>query len=109
MCAVRASNARRRVPLRWQAGCFSLTVERKPFHAHGLAAHIEDVVVDDSRRGTGLGRALLAAASALAEQLGCCSVSLNVRRARIPCITQPARSRSTIAGGASVVMRDAAS
>ena len=64
-----------------QVGCFSLSVERRPFDARGLVGHLEDVVVDDTKRGSGLGRALIRAAAELAAQLGCHRLSLNVRRA----------------------------
>lgn len=40
--------------------------------------HLEDVVIDSSRRGIGLGRAMVTASISLAEQLGCCQLMLNV-------------------------------
>ncbi|KAL1519388.1 hypothetical protein AB1Y20_022913 [Prymnesium parvum] len=60
-------------------GCFSLSVQRQPFNNPGLVAHLEDVVVDRSERGTGLGRAMIKAAVIMAEQLGCMRVCLNCK------------------------------
>ncbi|KAL3932020.1 MAG: hypothetical protein SGPRY_000877 [Prymnesium sp.] len=61
-------------------GCFSISVQRRPFHACGLVGHLEDVVIDSSRRGIGLGRAMVTASIFLAEQLGCCQLLLNCKQ-----------------------------
>ena len=60
------------------AGC--LGVFRTP---SGLHAHIEDVIVDESMRGQGLGEALVNALLDIARQMGLKGVSLtcNPRRA----------------------------
>lgn len=49
----------------------------------GLRAWIEDVVVDDSARGTGVGLALTEAMLARARELGCVTVDLTSRPSRV--------------------------
>lgn len=48
----------------------------------GLRAWIEDVVVDDETRGQGAGQALVEAALAYADELGCRTVDLTSRPSR---------------------------
>jgi GNAT superfamily N-acetyltransferase len=48
----------------------------------GRAAHIDELVVDDKRRGDGVGTALVEAAIAYARGLGCKRIDLNTNRAR---------------------------
>ena len=45
----------------------------------GLVGHLEDVVVDGGRRGSGLGRALLIAALETARRSGCDRLRLNCK------------------------------
>jgi predicted GNAT family acetyltransferase len=52
-------------------GCGTLLLERKLIRGAGVAGHIEDVVVDASARGRGLGKLLLDALVARARQAGC--------------------------------------
>jgi glucosamine-phosphate N-acetyltransferase len=49
----------------------TLLVERKLIRNAGCAGHVEDVVVDASARGRGVGKALLDALVAKARALGC--------------------------------------
>jgi len=55
----------------------TLLVERKFIHEAGFAAHIEDVVSDESVRGKGLGKKIIEALILLAEQCGCYKVILD--------------------------------
>ena len=48
-----------------------MLVERKLIRNAGCAGHVEDVVVDASARGRGVGKALLDALVAKARALGC--------------------------------------
>src|SRR5262249_55840754 len=48
----------------------------------GRAAYIDELVIDDRRRGQGIGTALLEAALAHARGLGCKRVDLSTARAR---------------------------
>ena len=60
-------------------GCISLLLERMPA-SEGLGplvARLEDVVVDESTRGTGLGRAMVLSALDLARERGATSATLN--------------------------------
>ena len=52
-------------------GSATLLIEPKLIHGGSSAGHIEDVVVLDSWRGTGLGRTLVRRLVALAAQRGC--------------------------------------
>ncbi len=60
-------------------GTLTLVVFRIPT---GLRALVEDVVVDESGRGRGVGTALTTAALARARQLGCRTVELTSRPTR---------------------------
>jgi ribosomal protein S18 acetylase RimI-like enzyme len=60
-------------------GMLTLVVYRTPTGVHGV---IEDVVVDASARGRGIGEALTREALARAEAAGAASVSLTSRPAR---------------------------
>ena len=51
--------------------CGTLLVERKLIRGAGCAGHVEDVVVDETARGRGVGKALLDALVAKAKALGC--------------------------------------
>ena len=51
--------------------CGTLLLERKLIRGAGVAGHVEDVVVDASARGTGVGKLLLDALVARARQAGC--------------------------------------
>ena len=58
-------------------GSATLLLEPKLIHSCSSAGHIEDVVVLDSWRGTGLGRTLVRRLVALAAQRGCYKVLLD--------------------------------
>jgi ribosomal protein S18 acetylase RimI-like enzyme len=60
-------------------GCLTLVVFRLPT---GMRAWIEDVVVDDTARGHGVGAALNIAAIARAEELGARTLDLTSRPSR---------------------------
>ena len=51
--------------------CGTLLLERKLARGLGRCGHVEDVVVDASVRGRGVGRLLLDALVAAAQQAGC--------------------------------------
>ncbi len=51
------------------------------FHAGGPVVWVEEVMVDDERRGTGVGRALMEAAEDRARTSGAAYVALATRRA----------------------------
>jgi GNAT superfamily N-acetyltransferase len=51
------------------------------FHAGGPVLWVEEVMVDDDRRGAGVGRSLMAAAEDLARTGGAAYVALATRRA----------------------------
>lgn len=57
--------------------CGTLVLERKLIRACGTCGHVEDVVVDASARGRGVGKLLLAALTELARQKGCYKVILD--------------------------------
>lgn len=70
-------------------GCASLLLEHDGSSSHGagggvIEAHIEDVVVDSSTRGTGLGKALILALVELARGKGARRVLLNCSEANEP-------------------------
>lgn len=58
-------------------GSATLLVERKMLRNCGLVGHIEDVVVDKSARGTGVGRELIERLATTAKELGCYKVILD--------------------------------
>ncbi|MBT0769423.1 GNAT family N-acetyltransferase [Kineosporia sp. J2-2] len=51
------------------------------FHANGLIAWVEELIVDESARGHGLGAGLMRAAQDWARAAGCAYLSLATRRA----------------------------
>lgn len=57
--------------------CGTLVVERKLARGLGRCGHVEDVVVDSSVRGRGVGRLLLDALVAEAQKVGCYKVILD--------------------------------
>jgi GNAT superfamily N-acetyltransferase len=62
-------------------GC--LSIHAVPYFEHtGRWARIESMVVDEALRGTGVGKALLQAAEALAERWGCLAVEVTSSRRR---------------------------
>ena len=79
--------------------CVSILFERLPPSngLGGLAARIEDVVVDASARGTGLGRALITGACELAAERGATAATLNCSEANEPFYRKCGFARS--AGG----------
>jgi GNAT superfamily N-acetyltransferase len=56
--------------------------QRPQIRLGGRAANIDELVVEERRRGEGIGTALLEAAIAYARGLGCKRVDLNTARAR---------------------------
>ncbi|KAJ8906612.1 hypothetical protein NDN08_003105 [Rhodosorus marinus] len=65
-------------------GCGSLVVERKLIHSCGLVGHVEDIVVDESFRGKGAGKALLEKLSGKAKEVGCYKATLDCQDDRVP-------------------------
>lgn len=61
-------------------GTASLLLERKLIRAGALCAHIEDVVVDSSARGLGLGRRLVEHLTSIARARGAYKVILDCSR-----------------------------
>lgn len=57
--------------------CGTLLIERKFIHQCALLAHIEDIVVDGSERGRGLGRLMIAQLEHLAFKAGCYKITLD--------------------------------
>lgn len=55
----------------------TLLLERKFIHAGGLAGHVEDVVVDETIRGKGLGKRIVETLRNLAQDAGCYKVVLD--------------------------------
>jgi glucosamine-phosphate N-acetyltransferase len=55
----------------------TLILEPKFIHKNGRVAHIEDVVVDKSKHGLGIGKKLLEALVNVAKNNGCYKVILN--------------------------------
>jgi glucosamine-phosphate N-acetyltransferase len=58
-------------------GSATLFIERKLIHSCGRVGHIEDVVVDQSCRGSGIGGMLLDDLTTRAQRCGCYKVILN--------------------------------
>ena len=52
-------------------GSITILIERKVIHNMGKVAHIEDVVVDNNIRGTGMGKKLINKAVAISKAAGC--------------------------------------
>jgi glucosamine-phosphate N-acetyltransferase len=61
--------------------CGTLLVERKLIRNAGCAGHVEDVVVDATFRGGGVGKLLLSALVAAARAAGCYKVILDCSEA----------------------------
>jgi ribosomal protein S18 acetylase RimI-like enzyme len=60
---------------------YLLATSHPAFHANGLVAWVEEVMVAEPARGTGVGRQLMAAAEARARRRGARYVALATRRA----------------------------
>jgi GNAT superfamily N-acetyltransferase len=60
---------------------YLLATSHPAFHANGLVAWVEEVMVAEPARGTGVGRQLMAAAEAWARDRGARYVALATRRA----------------------------
>lgn len=56
--------------------------QRPQIRLGGRAAVIDELVVEETRRGEGIGSALLTTAISYARGLGCCRVELSTRRTR---------------------------
>lgn len=59
------------------AACGTLMVERKFIHECGSLGHIEDIVVKNDQRGTGLGRLIIQQLKHLAFKHGCYKITLD--------------------------------
>lgn len=57
--------------------CGTLVMERKFIHQCGSLAHIEDIVVDQTQRGSGLGRLIIEQLKYLAFKAGCYKITLD--------------------------------
>jgi len=60
---------------------YLLAISHPAFHANGPVAWVEEVMVAEPARGTGVGRQLMAAAEAWARRCGARYVALATRRA----------------------------
>jgi GNAT superfamily N-acetyltransferase len=60
---------------------YLLAISHPAFHANGLVVWVEEVMVAEPARGTGVGRQLMAAAEAWARRRGARYVALATRRA----------------------------
>ena len=65
-------------------GTGTLFVEQKFIHSGGLAGHIEDVVVDSTIRGRGLGRIIIEKLKRIAFEAGCYKVILDCVDKNVP-------------------------
>lgn len=61
----------------------TLLIESKFIHQAGLAGHIEDVVVDSTVRGKGLGKLIIHKLVELAEASGCYKVILDCAKSNV--------------------------
>ena len=57
--------------------CATLVVEHKFIHGGRCVGHVEDVVVDSSTRGTGLGKMMVGQLTDMALAAGCYKILLN--------------------------------
>lgn len=64
-------------------GSGTLLVENKIIHGLGKVGHIEDIVVDTTQRGLGLGRKIIDHLTKLAESLNCYKVILNCNESNV--------------------------
>jgi glucosamine-phosphate N-acetyltransferase len=51
--------------------CATVFIENKIIHNMGKVCHVEDVVVDNSMRGTGMGKILMGFVNEYANKMGC--------------------------------------
>lgn len=64
-------------------GTFALLVMHNLAHMGAPSAVVEDVVVDESRRGFGIGRRMMDEAVALARESGCYKLALSSNQRRV--------------------------
>eukprot|EP00128_Syssomonas_multiformis_P011546 Colp12_sorted_trinity150504_noHs@19712 len=64
-------------------GSGSLVVERKFIHNCAKRGHIEDIVIDETRRGQQLGKIMIETLKALAKRVGCYKVTLDCKVDRV--------------------------
>lgn len=57
--------------------CATILIENKIIHNMGKVCHVEDVVVDNSVRGTGIGKILMDFVKTYSNQLGCYKIILD--------------------------------
>lgn len=57
----------------------SIIYEQKVYHSLGIAAHVEDVVVDEKYRGLGIGKELIKFIIKSCETMGCYKIILNCK------------------------------
>lgn len=57
----------------------SMIYETKAFHTMGIAAHVEDVVVDEKYRGLGIGKELIKYMIKCAQQMGSYKIILDCK------------------------------
>ena len=65
-------------------GAATLLIEYKFIHEAGKCGHIEDVVVDSSARGLGLGKIIIRRLVELAHEAGCYKVILDCSEKNVP-------------------------
>ncbi|VDM05618.1 unnamed protein product [Schistocephalus solidus] len=76
-------------------GCATLLVELKFIHTMSKRGHIEDVVVDESYRGQGLGKLIIAVLVEIGKAEGCYKISLDCNPDKIPFYEQNGFKEST--------------
>ncbi|CAH3025076.1 unnamed protein product [Porites evermanni] len=69
-------------------GCGTLFVEQKFMHEIAIRGRVEDIVVDESYRGRGLGKLVVETLLLLSEKLGCYKTSLRCKDSLLPFYTQ---------------------
>jgi len=65
-------------------GSVTIFIETKIIHNFGKVAHVEDVIVDDTCRGKGLGKMLVQKCIDYAQKLDCYKIILNCSDENIP-------------------------
>ncbi|CAH3040516.1 unnamed protein product [Porites lobata] len=68
--------------------CGTLFIEQKFIHEIAIRGRVEDIVVDDSCRGRGLGKLVVETLLLLSEKLGCYKTSLECKDPLLPFYSQ---------------------
>ena len=65
-------------------GCGTIVCEQKLIHNLGKVGHIEDIVVDEHRRNSGIGFTIIEHLTRYAKQQGCYKVILDCNEKNVP-------------------------